>query len=172
MNEQVRFFQNKQGTGRTNWLTGTVSGILDCGHSYMITGPNGRVYRRNRAHLKPICYNTTLQSRTTATKDKQPKLDSFQDPRPPKKVKTVFLQTDTADIMARAMIFNELDKYSSHPPSHPSVTIALLTQITITLTLIIFSTQETFSGTKFRGIHTQRQQEMQIQACLHPTPRC
>ena len=28
-----------------------------CGRSYMIQGPNGRVYRRNRAHLKSIYYD-------------------------------------------------------------------------------------------------------------------
>ena len=46
--------------------------------------------------------------------------DSFQDPKP-KKVKTVFFQTDTADVMARAMIFDELDNHPSHPPSHSSL---------------------------------------------------
>ena len=59
VNEQVQFFPNKQGTGPLTWLTGTVTEILDCGHSYMIQGPNSRVYRRNRAHLKPICYDGT-----------------------------------------------------------------------------------------------------------------
>ena len=65
-------------------------------HSYMITGPNGRVYRRNRAHLKPICYDgSSFQNHTTAEKDKKPKVDSFQDPKKDrKKVKTMsFRQT-------------------------------------------------------------------------------
>ena len=95
-----------------------MSEILDCGHSYMITGPNGRVYRRNRAHLKPICYDgSSFQNHTTAEKDEKPKVDSFQDPKKDgKKVKTMSFQTDTADVMARAMIF---DKQSDHP-SHPS----------------------------------------------------
>ena len=98
-----------------------MSEILDCGHSYTIQGPNGRVYRRNRAHLKPICYDgTTFQTRTTAKQDKQPKRHSFQDPKL-KKVKTVSFQMDTADVMARAMIFDELDKHPSHSPSHPSL---------------------------------------------------
>ena len=87
-----------------------MSQILDCGHSYTIEGPNGRVYRGNRVHLKPICYDgSTYQGRTTAKEDKQPKRDSFQDLKP--KVKTVFFQMDTADVMARA----------SHPPSHSSL---------------------------------------------------
>ena len=119
INEQVCFFPNKQGTGHLTWLTGTVSQILDCGHSYMITGPNSRVYRRNRAHLKPICYDgSSFQNCTTAKKDKKPKVDSFQDPKKDgKKVKTVSFQTDTADIMARAMIF---DQPNNNHPSHPS----------------------------------------------------
>ena len=50
INKQVCFIPNKQGMGHLTLLTGTVSQILDCGHSYIITGPNGRVYRRNRDH--------------------------------------------------------------------------------------------------------------------------
>ena len=52
--EQVQFFHNKQGTGPIKWTTGTVTEILECGQSYMIQGLNGRVYRRNRAHLKSM----------------------------------------------------------------------------------------------------------------------
>ena len=55
--EQVQFFHNKQGTGPIKWMTGTVTETLKCGRSYMIQAPNGRVYRRNRAHLKPICHD-------------------------------------------------------------------------------------------------------------------
>ena len=170
VNEQVRFFPNKQGTGQTNWLTGSVSKILDCGHSYTITGPNSRVYRRNRAHLKPICYDgLTFQACTTTKEDKQPKKHSFQDP---KRVKTVSFQTDTADVMARAVIFDEPDKHSSHPPSHPSVQQQHYSPRSPSHSPpIIFSTQEKLSGTQCRGIHTQRQGEMQVQASLHLTQR-
>ena len=70
VNEKVHFFPNKQGTGHTTWLTGTVSEILDCGHSDRIKGPDDRVYRRNRVHLKPICYDgSTFQTHTTAKED-------------------------------------------------------------------------------------------------------
>ena len=55
--EQVQFFPNKQGTGPIKWITGTVTEILECGCSYMVQAPNGRVYKRNRAHLKPICHD-------------------------------------------------------------------------------------------------------------------
>ena len=44
---------SQQGTGPIKRTTGTVTEILECGQSYMIQGPNSRVYRRNRAHLKP-----------------------------------------------------------------------------------------------------------------------
>ena len=56
----------------------------------------------------------------TAKEDKQPDRDPFQDPKL-KKGKTVSFKTDTADGMARAMIFDELDNHPSHPPSHPSL---------------------------------------------------
>ena len=89
VNEQVQFFPNKQGTGPLTWLTGTVTEILDCGCSYMIQGPNGRVYRRNRAHLKPICYDgTSFQDHPVKKEEKQPEINSFQDPKPTK-VKTM-----------------------------------------------------------------------------------
>ena len=52
VNEKVSFVPNKQGTAWTTWLAGTMSQILDCGHSYTIKGSNGRVYRRNRVHFK------------------------------------------------------------------------------------------------------------------------
>ena len=46
----------------------------------MIQGPNGRVYRRNRAHLKPICHNgTSFQDHQVKKGEKQPKDNSFQD---------------------------------------------------------------------------------------------
>ena len=72
--EQVQFFHNKQGTGPIKWTTGTVTEILECGQSYMVQGPNGRVYRRNRAHLKPICHDgTSFQDYLVKKGKKQPK---------------------------------------------------------------------------------------------------
>ena len=60
--EKVQMFWNKQGTGPLKWTTGTVTEILEYGHSYMVQGPDGRVYRQNRAHLKPICHDAmTIQ---------------------------------------------------------------------------------------------------------------
>ena len=78
--EWVQFFQNKQATGPIKWITGTVVEILKCGWSYTIRGPNGRVYRRNRAHLKPICHDSSSFQDYPVTKgEKQPKDNSFQD---------------------------------------------------------------------------------------------
>ena len=54
MNEYSSFQKNKGWVNHITWLTGTVTKVLDCGHSYMIQGPNGRVYRRNRTHLNPF----------------------------------------------------------------------------------------------------------------------
>ena len=47
----------------------------------MIQGPNSRVYRRNRAHLKPICHDgTSFQDHRVNKGEKQPKdLNTFQD---------------------------------------------------------------------------------------------
>ena len=76
--EQVWFFHNKQGTGPIKWTTSTVTEILECGQSYMIQGPNGRVYRRNRAHLKPICHDgSSFQDHLVKKGKKQPKDISF-----------------------------------------------------------------------------------------------
>ena len=111
-------FLPQQARNRTStWLTGTVNQILDCGHSYMITGPNGRVYRRNRAHLKHICYDgSSFQKHTTAKKDEKPKVDSFQDPKKDgKKVKIMLFRQTQQMFMARAMIF---DQQSNNHPSH------------------------------------------------------
>ena len=81
VNERVQFFPNIQGMGPLTWLTGTVTKILDCGNSYMI--PNGRVYRRNRAHLKPISYNgMSFQDHLVEKEGKKPEINSFQDPKP------------------------------------------------------------------------------------------
>ena len=46
----------------------------------MIQGPNSRVYRRNQAHLKPICHDgSSFQDHPVTKGEKQPKDNSFQD---------------------------------------------------------------------------------------------
>ena len=101
--EQVQFFHNKQGTGHIKWTTGTVTEILECGWSYMIQGPNGRVYRRNRAHLKPICHDGS----------------SFQDHQP-SKAKSMSFQKETSYMDTRSMLFDELDTHQTPPTLPPS----------------------------------------------------
>ena len=115
--KQVQFFPNKQGTGPFPWMTGTVTEILDCGHSYLIQAPNGRVYRRNRAHLKVICYDsTTFQDHSSKQEKKQPKSNSVQDHQSTK-VKCVSFQTDTSYMVVRSMLFDEPDLPQTPHPS-------------------------------------------------------
>ena len=83
--EKVQFFLNKQGTGPLQWITGTVTEILECRHLYMVQAPNSRAYRRNRAHLKPICHDgSSFQDHLVKKEKKQPKNNSFQDHQPSK----------------------------------------------------------------------------------------
>ena len=101
MKEQVQFFQNKPATGPIKWTTGTVTEVLECGRSYTIRGPNGRVYRRNQAHIKPICHDgTSFQDHRVKKGEKQAKDNSFQDHLAPFKT-----------IQARAVSFNNKVKY-------------------------------------------------------------
>ena len=86
----------------------------------MIQGPNGRVYRRNRAHFKPICYDgMSFQDHPAKKEEKQPEINSFQDPRPTK-VKNVSFQMDTSYMDARSMLFDEPNTHHTPPPSPSS----------------------------------------------------
>ena len=118
--EQVQFFHNKQGTGPIKWTTGTVTEILECGWSYMIHGPNSRVYRSNRAHLKPICHDdTSFQDHLVKKGKKQPKDISFQDHQP-SKAKSMSFQKETSYMDTRSMLFDEPDTHQTPPTSPPS----------------------------------------------------
>ena len=83
--EQVRFFPQKQYGAKLKWLTGTVLEILERGCSYIIKGPNGKKYRRNRAHLKPLFHDRSSFQDPPKVQKKNPSkidnVDSFQDPR-------------------------------------------------------------------------------------------
>ena len=117
--EQVQFFHNKQGTGPIKWMTGTVTEILECGQSYMIQAPNGRVYRRNRAHLKPICYDSSsFQDHLVEKGKKQPKDNSFQDHQP-SKAKSMSFETETSYMDTRSMMFDEPDTHQTPPTDSP-----------------------------------------------------
>ena len=94
VNEQVRFFLQKQYGMKLKWLTGTVREILERGRSYIIEGPNRKKYRRNRAHLKPLCHDGSSFQDPPKVKKKNPSksdnVDSFQDHRLPTKKSVMF----------------------------------------------------------------------------------
>ena len=150
--EQVQFFPNKQGTGPVKWITGTVTEILECGCLYMVQAPNGRVYRRNRAHLKPICHDCSyFQDHLVKKEKKQLKNNSFQDHQP-SKVKSVSFQKDMSYMDTRSMLFDEPNLHQT-PPTSPIITPMLLfTQITIMLTPSIISIQRIICGAQLRGL--------------------
>ena len=117
--EQVQFFPSNQGTGPLKWMTGTVTKILDCRCSYMIQAPNGKVYRQNRAHLKPICYDgSSFQDHLVKKEMKQPINNSFQDHQPTK-AKSMSFEEDTSYMDTRSMLFDEPDIPPSPPSSSP-----------------------------------------------------
>ena len=90
----------------------------------MIQGPNGRVYRRNRAHLKSICQNgSSFQDHPVKKGKKQPKDISFQDHQPSKAKsvsKSVSFQKETSYMDTRSMLFDEPDTHQTPPTSPPS----------------------------------------------------
>ena len=120
--EQVQFFHNKQGTGPIKWMTGTVTEILECGQSYMIQAPNSRVYRRNRAHLKPICHDgSSFQDHLVKKGKKQPKDNSFQDHQP-SQAKSMSFEEEISYMDTRSMMFDEPDMHQTpqhHLHHHP-----------------------------------------------------
>ena len=125
VNEQVRFFPQKQYSTKLKWMTGTVSKILERGCSYIITGPNGKKYRRNRAYLKPLCHNRSSFQDPPEAKKKNPSksdnVNSFQDPRPQCK-KSVIFRDDP--LIFKSILFrdyaNKTSESNSKSTSHPS----------------------------------------------------
>ena len=117
--EKGQMFWNKQGTGPLKWTTGTVTEILECGCLYMVQGPNSRVYRWNRAHLKPICYNgSSFQDHSVKKEKKQPKNNSFQDHQP-SKAKSVSFENGASYMDTRSILFDEPDLPQTPPTSPP-----------------------------------------------------
>ena len=125
VSEQVRFFPQKQHGAKVKWLTGTVREILERGRSYIVEGPNGKKYRRNRAHLKPLCHDgTSFQDPQQVRKQKpctSDKPNSFQDPRP-RHGKRVTFQDEPMlfqDIMNQIPDKTSKTKSSSHRVHSP-----------------------------------------------------
>ena len=85
----------------------------------MIQGPNSRVYRRNRAHLKPICHDSSsFQDHPVKKGKKQPKDISFQDHQP-SKAKSMSFQRETRYMDTRSMLFDEPETHQTPPTSPP-----------------------------------------------------
>ena len=124
LREHVWFFLNKQYSMKLKWLTGTVREILEQGHSYIIEGPNGKQYRRNRAHLKLVCHDGSSFQDHSNTKEnklsKSDKVDSFQDPRPKPKKRVTFEDTTLfVPNMEYTLAVEEMSDSTSSTP-HPS----------------------------------------------------
>ena len=94
--------------------------ILEWGHSYIIKGPSGKKYRRNWAHLKPICHDgSSFQDPPKAKKKnltKSDNLDSFQDLRPKQKKSVIFKD----DPIIFESILNRGTNETSNSTSHSS----------------------------------------------------
>ena len=125
LKEEVQFFQNKPAMGPIKWMTRTVAEICECGRSYMIQGPNGRMYRRNWAHVKPLCHdgssfpNQPVKKGEETSKDNssssQARSVSFN-----KKVK--YINDDEMSYMdTRSMMFDSPETRET-PPASPSLT--------------------------------------------------
>ena len=85
----------------------------------MIQAPNGRVYRRNRVHLKPICHDSSsFQDHPVEKGKKQPKDNSFQDHQP-SQAKSVSFESEISYMDTRSMMFDEPDTHQT-PPTSPS----------------------------------------------------
>ena len=151
--EQVQFFHNKQGTDPIKWTTGTVTEILECGQSYIIQGPNSRVYRRNRAHLKPICHDSSsFQDHLVKKGKKQPKDISFQDHQP-SKAKSMSFPEGNGYMDTRSMLFDEPNTHQtppSSPPRHHSPRLPSYSPPSI------IPIQRSIHGAQFRGLLTWR----------------
>ena len=137
----------------------------------MVQDPDSRVYRWNRAHLKPICHDgSSFQDHSVKKGKKQPKDNSFQDHQP-SKVKSVSIENGTSYMDTRSMLFDEPNLHQAAPtPPTSSPPKALLTQITIMLTPSIISIQRIIHGAQLRGLLTQRQEETPVWTSFHQTP--
>ena len=88
----------------------------------MIQAPNSRVYRRNRAHLKPICHDSSsFQDHLVKKGKKQPKDNSFQDHQP-SQAKFVSFEEEISYMDTRSMMFDEPVTHQT-PPTPPPLSL-------------------------------------------------
>ena len=156
--EQVQFFPQKQHGAKTKWLTGTVIEILERGRSYVMSkAQTGKKYRRNRAHLKPLCHDgSSFQDPLKAKRQiltRHDIVDSFQDPRPRQR---------KSDILSDPMIFEWIPKqrHCKQDIYYPYIFIsiissctALLTPFTLIITTSTALSQRASSESQHRGPH-------------------
>ena len=90
----------------------------------MIQAPNSRVYRRNRAHLKPICHDgSSFQDHPVKKGKKQPKDNSFQDHQTSQARSMSFdnevsyIDNEVSYMDTRSMMFDEPDTCQTPPVS-------------------------------------------------------
>ena len=172
--EQVQLFQNKQATGPIKWITGTVIEILECGWSYTIRGPNGRVYRRNWAHLKPICHDgSSFQDHPVQKEEKQPKDNSFQDHQ----ARSVSFNNrvsyiDEANYMdTQSMMFDGPETRQT-PPMSPATSLPRRhSPRSPSYSPPASLPSRVISWAQLRGLLTQGQEETPVWTSLHQTPR-
>ena len=86
---------------------------------YIIEGPNGKQYRRNRAHWKPVCHDgSSFPDHSKVKKNnlsKSDKVDSFQDPRPKPKKRVTF--EDSTLVVPLLNYIPAMEKMSESTPS-------------------------------------------------------
>ena len=97
--------------------------ILERGRSYIIEGLNGKKYRRNRAHLKPLCHDGSSSQDPPKAKKQIPtrcdNVDSFQDPRPkPRKWVTFQDRTTVVPLFKYTAEASEMSKPTQHSSHH------------------------------------------------------
>ena len=54
------------------WIPGTVKGLAGTPRSYIVVGPGGREYRRNRKHLRKVCPQLTISTSVDDENDEVP----------------------------------------------------------------------------------------------------
>ena len=153
--EQVRFFPQKQYGAKLKWLTGTEIEILERGRSYIIEGPNGKKYRRNRAHLKPLCHDgSSFQDPLKAKRQiptRRDNVDSLQDPRPRTK-KSVTFEDDP--IIFESIMPTGIETWrQTLNPYISFISSCTFTLFTLIITTSTVLTQRTSSESHSRGPH-------------------
>ena len=129
LSEQTRDRSPDMVYGNCNWNLGLWSLIHD-------PRPQLQSLRRNRAHLKAICYGgMSFQDHAVKKEEKKPEINSFQDPKPTK-VKNCVLP-DGHQLHQWQIHFLLWNQHTSDIPFITITSAAILTQVTIIFTSCI-----------------------------------